>query len=132
MLTHHGPGLASRMWLVGGEHCVPQLLCPRTATSRGSFLGGILVPCTAGSRTQVTYLDNFQHCQASSTPEPLLWLAQADTPDIILFPGDLSYADDYNLIDTFGYQPRWDEWGRLTQQAFATVPLVTGIGPPAS
>jgi len=40
----------------------------------------------------------------------------------------LSYADDYNLIDKFGYQPRWDTWGRLTQPAFATVPLVTGIG----
>ena len=38
------------------------------------------------------------------------------------------YADDYNLIDKFGYQPRWDTWGRLTQSAFATVPLVTGIG----
>ncbi len=54
--------------------------------------------------------------------------AQADSPDIVLFPGDLSYADDYNLIDKFGYQPRWDTWGRLTQPAFATVPLVTGIG----
>ena len=46
----------------------------------------------------------------------------------MLFPGDLSYADDYNLIDKFGYQPRWDIWGRLTQSTFATIPLVTGIG----
>ena len=56
------------------------------------------------------------------------WLSQADKPDIVLFPGDLSYADDYNLIDKFGYQPRWDIWGRLTQATFATIPLVTGIG----
>ncbi len=46
----------------------------------------------------------------------------------MLLPGDLSYADDYNLIDKFGYQPRWDTWGRLTQSTFATIPLVTGIG----
>ena len=46
----------------------------------------------------------------------------------MLLPGDLSYADDYNLDDRFGYQPRWDAWGRLSQKLFGTVPLISGIG----
>ena len=54
--------------------------------------------------------------------------AQLNKPDAVLLPGDLSYADDYNLDDRFGYQPRWDAWGRLSQKLFGTVPLITGIG----
>jgi len=56
-------------------------------------------------------------------------LVQADTPGAVLLAGDLTYADDYNNNDRFGYQPRWDIWGRLTQPVFATVPLITTIGP---
>jgi len=54
--------------------------------------------------------------------------AQADKPDIIILPGDMSYADDYNGFDPLGYQPRWDIWGRLTQFLFANTILVPTIG----
>ena len=67
-------------------------------------------------------------CPVSKPLDMTCSLPQEDTPDIVLLPGDLSYADDYNLIDKFGYQPRWDIWGRLSQSVFATIPLVTGIG----
>ena len=40
----------------------------------------------------------------------------------------LQYADDYNGLDRYGYQPRWDIWGRLTQSIFANIPLIAGIG----
>jgi len=53
---------------------------------------------------------------------------QADKPDIIILPGDMSYADDYNGFDPLGYQPRWDIWGRLTQFLFANTILVPTIG----
>ena len=53
---------------------------------------------------------------------------QADKPDVVLLPGDLAYADDYNADDRFGYQPRWDIWGRLSQSLFSTVPLIPTIG----
>ena len=59
---------------------------------------------------------------------PELACSQQDKPQAVLLPGDLSYADDYNLDDRFGYQPRWDAWGRLSQKLFGTVPLVSGIG----
>ncbi len=39
-----------------------------------------------------------------------------------------TYADDYNELDRYGYQPRWDTWGRLTQSVFANIPLITTIG----
>ncbi len=58
----------------------------------------------------------------------LLACPQQDKPQAVLLPGDLSYADDYNLDDRFGYQPRWDAWGRLSQKLFGTVPLISGIG----
>ena len=57
-----------------------------------------------------------------------LSVPQADKPDAVLLAGDLTYADDYNGDDRFGFQPRWDIWGRLSQALFATVPLITGIG----
>ncbi len=53
---------------------------------------------------------------------------QADTPGAVLLTGDLSYADDYDELNRYGYQPRWDIWGRLTQAVFANVPLIAGIG----
>jgi len=53
---------------------------------------------------------------------------QADKPDIIILPGDLTYADDYNADDRTGYQPRWDIWGRLTQFLFSGTILVPTIG----
>ena len=53
---------------------------------------------------------------------------QADKPDAIILTGDLSYADDYNADDRFGYQPRWDIWGRFTQFLFANIPLIPTIG----
>ena len=53
---------------------------------------------------------------------------QADNADIIILPGDLTYADDYNADDRVGYQPRWDIWGRLSQFLFANTILVPTIG----
>ena len=55
--------------------------------------------------------------------------AQADKPDAVVLAGDLTYADDYNADDRFGYQPRWDIWGRISQSLFSTIPLIAGIGP---
>ena len=53
---------------------------------------------------------------------------QLNKPDAVLLPGDISYADDYNLDDQLGYQPRWDTFGRMSQKLFGTVPVITGIG----
>lgn len=63
-------------------------------------------------------------------PLTKLIAVQADKPDAVILTGDLSYADDYNADDRFGYQPRWDIWGRFTQFLFAYVPLITTIGRP--
>ena len=40
--------------------------------------------------------------------------------DLVLFPGDLSYAD--------GYGPRWDSYGRLSEFLFASVPAAYAPG----
>ena len=58
----------------------------------------------------------------------LMLTIQADKPEAVILTGDLAYADDYDADNRFGFQPRWDIWGRLTQPIFSTIPLITGIG----
>ena len=71
------------------------------------------------------YFARYESCASAR-----LHMTQADKPNAVMMVGDLAYADDYNLDDRVGYQPRWDIWGRVTQALFSTIPFFSCIGAP--
>ena len=95
---------------------------PAKSTSKlGSFVATTPPAPAAGARLRVALTaDLGQTDDSLATMTHIKAAVDGGEADLVLFPGDLSYAD--------GYGPRWDSYGRLSEFLFASVPAAYAPG----